>query len=620
MPTIFVQVLFGAILGLTLAGAAWRVRLWLRGRAASVPIWHGLMRLPRRYLHDVHEAVARDPFSARMHMAVAGGFVTASLIFLVDLYLVSGPVTRALGVVACAVMAVGVALVAIRRFGAARDRTRSRGEWNRLAIALAAMALGLCGWFVLVGPDSPSIVTALVVVLLALGGIELITGLAWGGPMRHAFAGALHLAFHPRPERFDRPDARSSGLKKVDLEAARLGAAKPEDFAWNQILGFDACVQCGRCEAMCPAFAAGQPLNPKALINDLAAASGLLGLAGRYSGSPHPGAAASRASLVAEGALWSCTTCRACVQECPMMIEHVDAVIDLRRHIALEVGRIPGKATQALTALRASDDPLGRPPAERFAWAVDLALPRVAETGATDVLLWVGDAGFNRRSHRTLRALVALLRTAKIDFAVLGEDERDCGDAARRLGEEAIFQDLARRNIALLSRYRFSRIVTADPHAYHSLKNEYPAMGGVWTVLHHTTFLAGLLAEGRITVQHRLEKRVAYHDPCYLGRYNGEIAAPRAIIERIAPLVEMERSGLRSRCCGGGGGAPLTDIPGQRRIPDMRMDDARATGAEIVAVACPNCMTMLEGVSGVRPDVADVAELLAECAAMEQAR
>ncbi len=294
-----------------------------------------------------------------------------------------------------------------------------------------------------------------------------------------------------------------------------------------------------------------------------------------------------------------------------MLIEHVDAIMDLRRYQTLELGATPGKGSDALSELKAADNPGGRTLASRLDWATDLALPRLADHGNCDVLLWLGDAAFDLRGQRTLRSLVRLLRKAAVDFAVLGADELDCGDLARRLGEEAIFRDLARRNVEILARYRFARILTADPHVLHCLRNEYPAFGGRYEVVHHTRFLADLLAAGRLKPSKISSGAVTYHDPCYLGRYNGEIDAPRTILDRLGlERLEMERSGLQSFCCGGGGGAPLTDIPGRRRIPDLRMDQARSTGAPTVAVACPNCALMLEGVVGPRPSIADVAELL----------
>jgi Fe-S oxidoreductase len=267
-----------------------------------------------------------------------------------------------------------------------------------------------------------------------------------------------------------------------------------------------------------------------------------------------------------------------------------------------------------LAELREGDTQSGRPLARRLDWAADLGLRYLGEGEACDLLLWVGDGGFELRNQRTLRALAKLLRRAGLDVAVLGEAELDSGDLARRLGDEATFQRLAAANVATLRRRSFRRIVTADPHSFHALKNEYPAFGGTFEVLHHTQLLAGLVAEGRLAVPAVASERViTYHDPCYLGRYNGEVEAPRALLDALGlSRVEMERHGLRSFCCGGGGGAAISDVPGARRVPDLRMDQARLTGASVVAVACPTCALMLEGVTGPKPEVADVAELLLE--------
>jgi Fe-S oxidoreductase len=233
-----------------------------------------------------------------------------------------------------------------------------------------------------------------------------------------------------------------------------------------------------------------------------------------------------------------------------------------------------------------------------------------------DVLLIAGEGAFDMRYQRSLRALVKVLNKAGVDYAVLGGVETDTGDTARRLGDEATFQQLATQLIATLSQYSFKKIVTADPHVMHSLRNEYRALGGLYEVQHHTALIAELVESGKLTpaAESALAagKTVTYHDPCYLGRYNGETEAPRKLLKSIGiKVVEMERNGMRGRCCGGGGGAPLTDVPGKQRIPDIRINDARAINAEIVAVGCPNCTAMLEGVVGARPEVLDVAELVA---------
>lgn len=629
LQTILPILLFAA-LALAVIGAAKRFLMWRRGRPAQVDWLGGLLAMPRRYMVDLHHVVARDKYIANTHVATAGGFVLAAV--LAVLVHGFGLQSRILGfalLAATALMFAGALFVAKRRLDP--PSRLSKGPWMRLPKSLLMFAgsffiatlpvagilpEGFGGW----------ILALLLTVGVAWGVSELFFGMTWGGPMKHAFAGALHLAWHRRSERFG--GGRSTGLKALNLDdpKAPLGVEKPTDFTWNQLLGFDACVQCGKCEAACPAFAAGQPLNPKKLIQDM-----VVGLAGgsdaKFAGSPYPGKPVGEHSggphlpivnlggkaLVDAETLWSCTTCRACVEECPMMIEHVDAIVDMRRHLTLEKGATPNKGAEVLDNLIATDNPGGFNPGGRLNWAADLNLPLMSDKQNVDVLFWVGDGAFDMRNQRTLRAFVKVLKAAKVDFAVLGLEERDSGDVARRLGDEATFQLLAKRNIATLAKYQFKRIVTCDPHSFHVLKNEYGELGGRYSVLHHSTYMDELISGQKLNLGQHKGGSVTYHDPCYLGRYNGEYEAPRAVLKAIGIEVkEMQRSGFRSRCCGGGGGAPITDIPGKQRIPDMRMVDIKETGAELVAVGCPQCTAMLEGVVGVRPEVKDIAELVAD--------
>jgi len=632
---IFASLIVGAI------GALRRVRLWRRGRRTPV-VWRNLLLMPKRYLVDLHHIVARDKAMAHTHVATAGGFVAAMVLALI----VHGfgwrnPLLGGLLLAASLVMFVGALAVNRRRLHP--PEKLSKGPWQRLSKSLLAYSMGMLLVSLPLVGVAPTllgggVLAVALTALVAWGVLELVVGMGWGGPMKHAFAGAMHLAFHRRPERFDdqhsnaqhddHRGSRSTALFPLDLTAEKLGVEKPADFQWNQLLGFDACVQCGRCQAVCPAFAAGQPLNPKKLIQDM-----VVGMAGGsdtgYAGAGYPGIEIGRhqgapeqaivPQLVEAETLWACTTCRACVEECPMLIEHVDAIVDMRRFLTLEKGETPEKGAAAIDNLIATDNPGGLDNASRLDWAADLELPRIqARPEGVDVLLWLGDGAFDMRNQRTLRALVQILRAGGIDFAVLGDEERDSGDVARRLGDEATFQRLAERNIATLSRYRFQRIVTADPHSFHVLGREYPDFGGKYRVLHHSTFIAELFDAGRLSVKpSEPGETVTYHDPCYLGRYNGEFAAPRRVLAALGiEVAEMARSGFRSRCCGGGGGAALSDVPadlpGRARIPDMRMDDVRATGAATVAVACPQCTAMLEGVVEPRPQVRDLAELVAE--------
>ncbi|MGQ4877823.1 (Fe-S)-binding protein [Billgrantia sp. LNSP4103-1] len=632
-------ILIFSTLALAAIGAVRRIRLWRQGRKSPVPILQGLAAMPRRYLVDLHHVVARDKVMSNTHVATAGGFVAAAVLMILvhGLGLAQG-VLGWLLLAASACMFVGSLFVARRRRNP--PARLSKGPWMRLPKSLMAFSLSVFAITLpavgLLPEDFGSWVVAVALAAVLVWGLgEMVFGMTWGGPMKHAFAGALHLAFHRRPERFSDKsvgEGRSTGLKALRLEdpAAKLGVEKPADFTWNQLLGFDACVQCGRCEAACPAFAAGQPLNPKKLIQDM-----VVGMVGgsdaNYAGSPYPGkpvgehrgdphgpiARSSQGpegtALVDDETLWSCTTCRACVEECPMMIEHVDAIVDMRRFLTLEQGNTPGKGAEVLDNLIATDNPGGFDPGSRMHWAADLNLPLMRDVGEADVLLWLGDGVFDMRNQRTLRALVKVLRAADVDFAVLGNEERDSGDVARRLGDEATFQSLARRNIATLSQYRFRRIVTCDPHSFHVLGNEYDELGGTYEVRHHSTYIAELFEAGRLHFAPWKGGSVTYHDPCYLGRYNGEFEAPRNVLKALGiEVAEMQRSGFRSRCCGGGGGAPITDIPGKQRIPDMRMNDVRETGAELVAVGCPQCTAMLEGVVDASAEVRDIAELVAD--------
>ncbi len=611
-----------------------RARLWRRGRKQPGLRFCNLLLVPKRYLVDLHNIVARDTLSAHMHAASAAGFCLAlfsllvySVVSGIDGEKLAGWVT----LVSSIIMLGGIIAVYGRRYAhpVGTSGQLSKGIWLQqifllFIVAVCMFVIGLLAVF-----DSwitsefillRVLVTGILITTVCVLGVTAM----YGGLLKHVVAGVFHLAFHPRPERF-REGGISSALQPLDFEQGRLGIEKAEDFKWNMLLGFDACVQCGRCEVACPAFAAGMPLNPKKMIQDF-----VVGMQGGkicfpYAGRPHPGvdpktqqhmkSGTILPGLVPGETIWSCTTCRACVQECPMMIEHVDAVIDMRRFQTLELGNLPSIAPATLQIIRETDNAAGRCLSERLDWTAGLELNKFSTVKTMDVLLWLGNGAFVQRNQRTLRALVTLLNRANVRFAVLADEELDSGDLARRLGDEVTFQNLARRNIEILSKYRFDTIVTADPHDFHSLKNEYPAFGGHYTVKHHTTFLCQLIDRGKLAKSafNQSPASVTYHDPCYLGRYNGEVVMPRRLLRFAGmELIEMKRAGLNSRCCGGGGGSQYTDIPGERRIADIRMEDARDTGASTLVVACPNCAVMLEGTTGKRLAVKDIAEILAE--------
>ncbi|MEQ8261923.1 DUF3483 domain-containing protein [Pseudohaliea sp.] len=614
--------LFCVGLGLLVLGALFRISKWRQGRRdgeVAAP-WV----LARRYFVDVHDVVSRDVYVARMHVLAAGGFVASLMLLAVAV--VFGDGSRpllAMGGIAAFLMGCGGVLAGIRRYTSVRPSRVSAGAYDLLPIALIGLSAFLCltfwaSWFEVQVEwwGAPE-------VLVLAGGIFGIMFLLPGmviGPMRHAFAGAAHLIFHPRQERFE-DQLAATGLRWVDLTADRIGAGSANDFRWQQLLSFDACVQCGRCEDVCPAHAAGAPLNPKKLIFDLWASSIGPKTDKGYRGNRDAGGEQVRQqttdaliatdSILREETIWACTTCRACVEACPMLIEHVDSIVDIRRFQTLHLGQVPGKGTEALTNLRETDTVSGKRLEHRDRWATDLNIPQIAEGQEVEVLLWLGEASFDVRGQRTLRALIRILRAANVNFATLGKLEADVGDLARRLGDEATFQDLAARNVDALSRFSFDTIVTADPHVLQALGKEYSFLEAEFPVRHHTQFVHSLVQTGRLTVEALEPKSVTYHDPCYLGRYNGEYDAPRELLRLVGvDLQEMPRSRQKSFCCGWGGGAAYTDIASEIRVPDLRMQEVHETGASLVAVACPNCALMFDGVAEKNADVIDVIELV----------
>jgi Fe-S oxidoreductase len=407
-----------------------------------------------------------------------------------------------------------------------------------------------------------------------------------------------------------------------DIETAeRLGAGRLADFTWPQLLSLDACTECGRCQAACPAHLAGMPLNPKRLVVDLRDY-----MAGQADGlskksEPEEGGKEMVGDVIARNALWACTTCSACAGECPVLVNPMDAVVDMRRYLTLSWGDLPGPGALALQNLNRAGNPWGQPPTARDEWAKGLDVPRMADKREADVLWWVGCAGaYDQRNQRVSRALASLFKAAGVDYAILGQEETCTGDPARRLGDEALFQTLARRNIATLQKYRFGRIVTACPHCFNTLRNEYPTLGGRWEVVHHSQFLSELLAAGRLKLSRPLEATVTFHDSCYLGRANGVYDAPRRVLNALpgASLAEMPRSRESGLCCGGGGGGMWLEVHGERRIQELRLEEAAATKPAVVASACPFCLLMFDlGGKTLKFDdkgiqIEDIAELAAE--------
>lgn len=419
----------------------------------------------------------------------------------------------------------------------------------------------------------------------------------------HAITGPVNIAARPL-----RPMGELAALKMEEVEATgRIGVSTINEFNRQQLLSLDACMECGRCEEACPAWASGKPLTPKGVVLDLRRA-----MAERRTETLH-------GAVIAPETLWSCTMCQACVQECPVLIGQVDLISDLRRHLVGE-GEISGPPAKAMADIGKQFNPFGRPARDRMAWAAGLNAPTVEENPNYEYLLWVGcAASFDPRAQKVARALTQLMTEAKVNFAVLGKEERCTGDPARRLGDEFLFQESANRNIQTLNKYKARRIVTPCPHCLNTLKNEYRQFGGDFDVQHHTQFLAELTRSGRLAGGAKLDGEVTFHDPCYLARANQEIDAPREVLRAATGKTgcEMPRHGKKTFCCGAGGGRMFFEEAPEQRVSRLRAKEAIATGAKTVATGCPFCLNMMaDGVAstlgGENVRVADVAELLLE--------
>jgi Fe-S oxidoreductase/nitrate reductase gamma subunit len=404
------------------------------------------------------------------------------------------------------------------------------------------------------------------------------------------------------------------------LESVRFGAAKLSDFTWKQLLDLDACTRCGRCQDNCPAWLSGKPLSPKFVILDLQrhmhdTAKGVLaGVEDPYHGVSMIG------DVITEDVLWSCTTCRACEENCPVSIEHVDTIVDMRRNLVLEQGRMPDTAEAALRSLEQRGHPWRGTQETRTSWTEGLDIPLIADNPDAEYLFWVGCTGaLVDRNIRVTKALARILQEAGVSFAILGEEESCTGDPARRLGNEYLFQMLAQQNVAMLKSYNVRKIVTHCPHCFNTLKNEYPQFGGNFEVMHHSQLIAQLLKEGRLTPSQEMAAKVTYHDACYLGRHNDVFAEPRQTLQAIPGIQteEMQWNQRKGLCCGAGGGHAFMEVNIGRRVNHMRTEQAIETGASVVATGCPFCMQMFEdGIKAKgaeeRLRVHDIAELIAE--------
>ncbi len=645
--SLFYALAFGA-LAVFAIGFLRRARRWTRG--APPPPRIPLREIPAR-LRLVLEHGLRQPRLVRAgagsHRLLLVGFLglfAGTLLVSLDhdtpLDFLHGPFYLAfsLAMDLCGVLLLaGVARAAHRRYRERPARQRPGSGFGPLLAALALLGasgfaveglrMALLGSFWL----DASPVGAAVAGLVALAeptaqGLAFGHRLAWWlhaslalafvavfpfTRMRHALAAPLSIS----TARLGRPGALSTPFRLADLERGAVARAAPEalsDLGWRERIGLDACTECGLCDAACPARAAGRPLSPRAVVTSL---RDHLDRGGRDAWST------PLERIVSPEAAWSCTSCAACVAACPVAIDPVELVGATRRALVTR-GRLEPSIAAMLRNLRRSGNPFGAPPAERLAWTRALPPgeqpPRLDQGAECDVLLWVGCMGaFDERGQAIARATASLLARAGVRFAILGADERCTGDPARRLGEEGLFQELARANLAVLESHGVRRIVTPCPHCRTALAGDYAGLGGRFEVSHHSELLAELVAGGRLRLDPaRQAGALTFHDPCLLGRQAGIFDAPRDVLRALAGanLREMPRSREDGFCCGAGGGGAWFDLGLGRKPNAIRYAEAAGTGAATVATACMFCTSMLEESAGAGggPAVRDVAELVRE--------
>jgi Fe-S oxidoreductase/nitrate reductase gamma subunit len=579
--------------------------------------------------------IAEDRWAGLSHAGIMIGFFVPLLLVLSIQapFTLPASVSNVLGLVlelsgVCGI--VGVLAAAVRKAGRARQGQPSPlGDWVLLSALLVIFVSGFVLGSARISALNPESAAWTPVRLLLSKWIALdpafvryawrlhfllvvgIVALMPYGRLRHAVTAPLNIYY--------RDLGPTGAMRPVVLERGEtFGASRREEFTWKQLLDSQACMECGRCDERCPATLSGKPLSPKKIMQDLRGH-----MEGGTVGCTRVGRRQAKGrSLVheriSEDEIWACTTCHACQAACPVSVEHPQTIVDLRRHLVLAEGRFPVELKQVFRKLEIYGDPYGKGAARRTEWAKSVKVRNASPEDPPEYLLWIGCEGaFHARYRKVPAALVRVLTKAGLDVAVLGKEERCCGDLPRRTGNEYLFRKLAGNNIEVLNRARVTKVITLCPHCFHAMKNEYPQLGGDFAVFHYSQVLADLLHQGRLELKVPIPRRSTFHDPCYLGRVNGQFQAPREILGAIPglDLVEMDRSFDKGFCCGAGGGRVWMHEHLGKRINRIRVEEAVALGTERVVTSCPYCLSMFEdGLGSMEekslPQTLDLAELV----------
>jgi Fe-S oxidoreductase/nitrate reductase gamma subunit len=643
----FDLILLGAVAAVFGYGFYRRYRLWMTGKPDP------RTDQPRERLKSVwayvmgHKRMLRDTYPGFMHLLVFYGFLVPFVVVVITQANFSLPKPFALPLALIFDLVgtlgiVGILLAGYRRYVLKPENQvydTSPGNLVALLLLLGIFVLGFCieglriartqpesmawspvGWLFsrffsgLADPTQVLLHRLLwrLHLYLVLGFIAFIPY----SRMLHILTGPANVYFRSLSPKGELPPI-------LNFETAEtFGASKLEELTWKQLFDLDACTRCGRCLDHCPAAVTGKPLAPKKNWESLREHMEERAALRRKGGDPDgEGQKKLIGDALSEDVIWSCTNCLACAMVCPVFIPCVDKFLEMRRYLVLMESRFPQEVQLVFRNMENNSNPWGVGLGLRADWAKGLEVKTMAEDAEVDILFWVGCAGsFDDRNKRVATSLIKILKAAGVKFSILGTEEGCCGDSARRIGNEYLYQTLVQANIEVMKNYGVKKILTMCPHCFNTLKNEYPQFGGKYEVLHYTQFLAELLGRGKLKLTQAVDKVITYHDSCYLGRGNEVYEEPRRVLQAIPGLktVEMERNHIRSFCCGAGGGRMWMEEKLGTRINQARTDQALKTNAQLVGTACPYCLTMLgDGIKekGLEEKLTavDLAELVEQC-------
>jgi Fe-S oxidoreductase/nitrate reductase gamma subunit len=605
-------------LGIFLYGSQKRMRLWKTGQQTSRSDKIG-MRIKSFLMEGIfHRRILKEMYPGLIHLFIFIGFIVPFVVIVIVQFTFSLPpaLAKLLSLFLDLVALFGLAAVIMAFYR--RYITRPSRLDNQLddflslfllflifstGLIMESLRLSIIGkdiqaWAP-IGKIIASLITSLGLSVAAKGFLSMLVFrihffLVLGTIAYIPFSKLFHIVSSPLNMIHRSLDPRGA-LYHMDLEdeeAESFGVAKIQEFTWKQLMDLDACTRCGRCQDQCPAHLTEKPLSPKKIILDL---KNHLYEQGKMSEE----APSLIGNVIQEDTLWACTTCRNCMEHCPVHVEHVDKIVDLRRYQVLMESKFPEELMEAFRGLEKNSNPWGLGFDARVEWAKELEVPILSELQGEEIdyLFYVGCIrSYDDRNKRVAMSMARILRHLGVKFAILGTEEGCCGDPARRVGNEYLYQILAQTNIETFNRYKIGKILTTCPHCHNTIKNEYPQMGFTCEVKHHTEFLAELLSSGHLKLIREIPKKLTYHDPCYLGRYSRIYEQPRRILQAIPPLEfkEMERSEKNSFCCGAGGGWMWMDEKIGKRINIQRLEHALETDPDWISTACPFCVTMFD--------------------------